>query len=111
MLGVYTSVRAGDWNRRPRLKNSVNFVRLRRSAFLNIRVHFQSDTYNFIPFLGDWWYKKAPAGAFLGYRAFEGFTVNKARPFRRLAAIILAPAAVAILTKNPWVVARFCLLG
>jgi hypothetical protein len=45
------------------------------------------------------------------YRAFEGLTVSCARPFRRLAAITFAPAVVAIRTKKPWVVARFCLLG
>lgn len=52
-------------------------------------------------------------GTFLGlfYRALLGFTVKRARPTRRRALIILAPAVVAIRTRKPWVVARFCLLG
>jgi hypothetical protein len=47
----------------------------------------------------------------MNYRAFEGFTVSRARPTRRRARIIFAPAVVAIRTRKPWVVARFCLLG
>jgi hypothetical protein len=42
-------------------------------------------------------------GVFLGlfYRAFEGLTVSRARPTRRRARIILAPAVVAIRTRKP----------
>jgi len=47
----------------------------------------------------------------LSYWALDGLTVNWARPLRLLAFKTPAPAVVALRTRNPWVVARFCLLG
>jgi hypothetical protein len=47
----------------------------------------------------------------LDYLALLGLIVSLARPTRRRARMILAPAAVAIRTRKPWVVALFCLLG